>query len=484
MSAHVREQAGRGRYDAVVVGAGPNGLSAAITLAQAGRSVLVVEANTTVGGGARSAEITLPGFVHDLGSAIHPLAVSSPVFSQLPLHEHGLEWVHPDAPLAHPLDGATVALLERSVRDTASTLGGDEGAYERLMAPVVASWSDVAPVVQGPLRPPRHPFAAARFGVLALRPATMLARQVFKGERAQALFAGNGAHSLLPLEALATSGFGLTLSALAHVVGWPFPRGGAQKISDALASCLRELGGEIVVGVRVERLEDLPTSRVVLCDLGPKGLLQVAGHLMPSSFRRTLERYRYGPGAFKLDWALDGPIPWAAPECARAGTVHVGGTLEEIAAGERQVARGGHPERPFVLLAQQSLFDPSRAPAGKHTAWAYCHVPNGSTVDMTETIERQVERYAPGFRDRIIGRAVSSPADLERMNANLVGGDVNGGLQDVRQLFARPWLRHVPYKTPVPGLYICSASTPPGGGVHGICGSFAARTALRYSFGD
>lgn len=481
---NIRALAERRSYDAVVVGAGPNGLSAAITLAQAGRSVLVVEANETVGGAARSAELTLPGFVHDLGSAIHPLAAASPFFRDLQLQQHGLEWVHPDAPLAHPLDNGTAVLLERSVQTTAHALDVDRHAYLRLMEPVVESWQAIAPVVQGPLRPPRHPLAAARFGALAARPATMLARQVFEGERARALFAGNAAHSLLSLDAPITSGFGLTLGVLGHVVGWPFPRGGAQQIADALAVCLRGLGGEIITGSRAGRLEDLPPSRAVLCDLGPKGLLQIAGHLLPSRFKRTLERYRYGPGAFKLDWALDGPIPWKAWECRRAGTVHLGGALDEIADGEREVARGGHPERPFVLLAQQSLFDSSRAPDGRHTAWAYCHVPNSSTVDMTARVERQVERFAPGFRDRVLGRAVSTPADLEQMNANLVGGDVNGGMQDLIQLFARPRLRHVPYKTPVPGLYICSASTPPGGGVHGLCGYFAAKAALRYSFGE
>jgi len=482
VSTAIREMTSRPCYDAVVVGAGPNGLSAAITLAQAGRSVLVVEAEESVGGGARSGELTLPGYVHDLGSAIHPLGAASPFFNSLSLAEHGLEWVHPDAPLAHPLDGGIAAVLERSVDETGYTLGPDAAAYRRLLGPLVAAWDDIAPVLQGPLGVPRHPIALARFGVLALRPATMLARSVFDGERARALLAGNGAHSLLALEQPITGAFALTLAALGHVVGWPFPRGGAQKIADALAWRLGELGGEIVTGARVSSLDELPPSRVILCDLTPNGLLKVAGSRIPPGFRRKMEGYRWGLGAFKVDWALDGPIPWSASDCLRAGTVHVGGTMEEIALGERTTWNGGHAERPFVLLAQQTLFDATRAPEGKHTAWAYCHVPNGSTFDMTERIEAQVERFAPGFRDRILARSISPPVELERQNANLVGGDVNGGIQDIRQLFTRPRAHHVPYATPVPGLYLCSSSTPPGGGVHGMCGYFAARAALRYSF--
>ncbi|MDQ3327070.1 MAG: NAD(P)/FAD-dependent oxidoreductase [Chloroflexota bacterium] len=482
LSAAIREMTSQPRYDAVVVGAGPNGLSAAITLAQAGRSVVLVEAEETVGGGARSGELTLPGYVHDLGSAIHPLGAASPFFNSLPLARHGLEWIHPDAPVAHPLDGTVAAILERSIEETGRTLGPDSAAYRRLMEPLVEGWEDIAPVLQGPLAPPHHPITLARFGVLAIRPATMLARSVFQGARARAFLAGNGAHSLLALEQPITGAFALTLATLGHVIGWPFPRGGAQKIADALASYLTDLGGEIVTGARVTSLDALPPSRVVICDLTPRGLLEVAGSRMPTAFRRKMEGYRWGFGAFKLDWALDGPIPWSASECLRAGTVHVGGSLEEIALSERTTWHGGHSERPFVLLAQQTLFDASRAPKGKHTAWAYCHVPNGSTFDMTERIEAQVERFAPGFRHRILARCVTPPAALERQNANLIGGDVNGGIQDIRQLFTRPRAHHVPYATPVPGLYLCSSSTPPGGGVHGMCGHFAARAALRYSF--
>ena len=482
MNSSIREVTRQSRYDAVVVGAGPNGLSAAITLAQAGRSVVLFEAEDTVGGGARSGELTLPGYIHDLGSAIHPLGAASPFFNSLPLARHGLEWIQPDTPLAHPLDGGSAAVIERTIEETGRTLEPDADSYRRLLVPLIERWGEISPALQGPLALPRHPFALARFGALAIRPATMLARSVFEGEKARALLAGNGAHSLLALEQPITGAFALTLALLGHVVGWPYPRGGAQKIADALAAHLIELGGEIVTGTRVTSLDDLPLSRVVLCDLTPRGLLELAGSRMPSAFRRKMTGYRWGFGAFKLDWALDGPIPWSAPECLRAGTIHVGGSLEEIARSERIAWQGGHSERPFVLLAQQTLFDSSRAPYGKHTAWAYCHVPNGSTFDMTERIEAQVERFAPGFRDRILARCVSPPAALERQNANLVGGDVNGGIQDIRQLFTRPRAYHVPYATPVPGLYICSSSTPPGGGVHGMCGHFAARAALRYSF--
>ncbi|MDP9379212.1 MAG: NAD(P)/FAD-dependent oxidoreductase [Chloroflexota bacterium] len=483
MSTQIRERAGRGSYDAVVVGAGPNGLTAALRLAQADLSVLVLEANESIGGGARSSELTLPGFVHDLGSAIHPLAAASPFFSTLPLREHGLEWVHPPAPLVHPLDGGTAAVMERSVEATSELLGGRDGeTYHRLFGVLTEQWEKLAPTLLGPPRPTPHLLALARFGVLAIRPATMLARGLFQGEAARALFAGNAAHSVLPIEQPITSAFGLLLAMAGHTVGWPLARGGSQRVADALAGYLRFLGGEILTHARVEALRDLPPSRVVLCDMTPQQLVRMAADMLPAGYRRKLERYRYGPGAFKLDWALGGPIPWQAQECVRAGTVHLGGTLEEIAASERAMARGEHSERPFVLLAQQSLFDPTRAPEGRQTAWAYCHVPNGSTFDMTERIEAQVERFAPGFRERILARCVTPPAGLERQNANLIGGDIGGGAQDFWQFFARPRAHHVPYATPVPGLYLCSSSTPPGGGVHGMCGYHAAHAALRYSF--
>ena len=469
------------RYDAVVVGSGPNGLAAALTLAQAGRSVLVLEAEDTIGGGVRSAELTLPGFVHDLGSAIHPLTAGSPFLRTLPLAAHGLSWIYPPAALAHPLDDGTAVLVEGTVAQTAAGLGPDAAAYRRLFGPLTADWGRIEYNALAPPRLPRHPLALARFGLPALLPARALARAAFRGERARALFAGMAAHSFLSLDSPLSAAFGLVLGTLAHAVGWPMPRGGAQSIADALADHLRSLGGEIRVGERVTALDAVPPCRDVLLDLTPRQVLAIAGHRLPEGYRRRLSAYRYGPAAFKIDYALDGPIPWRAAACLRAGTVHLGGTLDEIAASEAAVARGAVPERPYVLVAQHSLFDPSRAPEGKHTAWAYCHVPNGSTADMTARIEAQIERFAPGFADRILARSVHSPAALERQNANLVGGDINGGLQDWRQLFTRPVARLDPYSTPAAGLYICSSSTPPGGGVHGMCGHFAARSALRRS---
>jgi phytoene dehydrogenase-like protein len=466
-------------YDAIIIGSGPNGLAAAITLARAGRSVLVLEANDTIGGGARSAELTLPGFVHDICSAVHPLGIGSPFFRTLPLAQYGLEWIQPPTPLAHPFDDGTVAVLERSVAVTASGLGNDARAYRKLMEPLVSDWDKLADAILGPLRLPRHPLAFARFGLNALRSARDLVEHLFKGEHARALFAGISAHSTLPLERSPSAAFGLVLGILGHAVGWPVPRGGSQQIANALAACLRAAGGEIRTGTPVASLDALPSARAILCDITPRQLLHIAGHRLPSGYRRQLERYRYGPGVFKVDFALDGPIPWRATACAHAGTVHLGGTLAEIAAAERAVWQGEHPEYPFVLVAQPSRFDSTRAPAGKHTAWAYCHVPQGSTVDMTERIIAQVERFAPGFRDRILAYHTLSPADLERHNANYIGGDINGGVQDLRQLFTRPVPRLVPYATPVRGLYICSSSTPPGGGVHGMCGYFAAQAALR-----
>ena len=470
----------RGAYDAVVVGAGPNGLAAAVELARAGRSVAVLEAEETVGGGTRSAELTLPGFVHDLGSAIHPLGYASPFFRTLPLEEHGLEWVHPPAPLAHPFDDGSAAVLERSVEATAAALGPDARAYERLMRGVVEDADRLAAYFVGSPRMIHHPLSLASSGLRATRSARGLAENLFAGAKARGLFAGNAAHSFLPLEKPPSALFGLVLGTLGHAFGWPFPKGGSQRIADALVSYLLTLGGEVYTGVRVESVDDVPRTRAVLFDVTPRQLFDIAGEHFTERYQNALKAYRYGPGVFKVDYALSGPIPWKAQECLRAGTVHLGGTLDEISAGESAVWRDEHPERPFVLLAQQSLFDQTRAPEGKHTVWAYCHVPNGSTFDMTERIEGQIERFAPGFRERILAKNTMGPADLERANANLVGGDINGGVMDIRQLLARPMPRPNPYSTPAKGLYICSSSTPPGGGVHGMCGYLAARAAMRY----
>jgi phytoene dehydrogenase-like protein len=466
-------------WDAIVVGSGPNGLAAAIALAQAGRSVLVLEAAATIGGGTRSAELTLPGFRHDLCSAIHPLALASPFLRALPLREHGLEFVHPEIPVAHPLDDGTAVALHRSVDETAEGLGSDARAYRALMQPLADEWEALVGDVLGPLRLPRHPVAGARFARAGLRSATGLARARFAGARASALFAGSAAHSMRPLESRTTAGFGLMLMLLGHGVGWPAAAGGSQAIADAMAALLRSLGGEIRSGREVRSLSDLRGARAVLFDLTPRQLLAIASEELPARYRGALSRYRYGPGTFKLDYALDGPVPWTAPECRRAGTVHLGGSLEEIAQAEADVARGRHAARPYVLVAQQSLFDVSRAPSGTHTLWAYCHVPNGSTVDAREAIEAQIERFAPGFRDLIRARSVMGPAEIQAYNANYVGGDINGGAADLRQLWARPAARRVPYATPNPRLFICSSSTPPGGGVHAMCGWHAARAALR-----
>lgn len=468
--------------DAVVVGSGPNGLAAAITLASAGASVIVLEAADTVGGGARTAEVTLPGFRHDICSTIHPLAVASPFFRSLRLAAHGLELVQPEFPFAHPLPDGSAAVLRRSVADTAQSLGPDASSYRRLMEPLSEQVEDLADQFLGPLRLPRHPLLMSRFGLSAVGSVAGLAARRFSGPKARALLAGTAAHGMLPLTSPATSGLALMFGAMAHGVGWPAARGGSAAIIDALVACLRSFGGTIETGRRVTSLHDLPEARAVLLDTTPRGLVDIVGPRLPRRYRRRLGRFRYGPGVFKIDYALDGPIPWKAGECARAGTVHVGGRFEEIARSEQEVSDGRHPEHPYLLVAQASSFDASRAPAGKHTGWVYCHVPHGSTVDMTDRIEGQLERFAPGFKDRILERRTMNTAQLEQYNANYIGGDINGGRQDIRQLFTRPVVSLNPYATRVDGLYLCSSSTPPGGGVHGMCGVFAARAALRRSF--
>ncbi|MGH9710446.1 MAG: phytoene desaturase family protein [Candidatus Acidiferrales bacterium] len=467
-------------YDVVVIGSGPNGLAAAVALAQTGKSVAIYEAEPTVGGGARSAELTLPGFVHDACSAVHPMALSSPFFRVLPLDRFGLRWIQPDAPLAHPFDDGTAALLMRSMDESAGQFGEDTDAIRSLINPLVKSWDRLSEAILAPPRIPRHPLALAHCGLCALRSATNLARSKFKTGRARAVFAGMAAHSMLPLEKVLSGAFGLLMWTTCHSVGWPFAAGGSQVLSNALADFLRSLGGEIFTDHRVNGLAELPSAHAMLCDITPRQFLQIAGGKISDRERRTFEGYRYGPGVFKVDWALDGPVPWNAPECARAGTVHIGGTLEEIAESERAPMQGKIVERPFVLFAQPSLFDSSRAPAGKHTAWAYCHVPNGSGVDMLERIENQVERFASGFRKRILARSVMAPAEMEAHNANLIGGDIGGGSAEMSQFFLRPSAKL--YSTSLPGVFLCSSSTPPGPGVHGMCGYFAAQRALKQCF--
>jgi len=465
-----------------VVGSGPNGLAAAIVLLQAGVQVEVHEAADAVGGGLRSEELTLPGFVHDVCATVLPLAAGSPFFRTLGLDVH---WVQPAAPAAHPLDDGTAVLLERGVEETAEGLGRDGAAYRSLVEPLVEAWEEVAPVVLGRLPPPpRRALRALRVtGVGALArgvraaagDARSVAQSLFGTERARAWFAGHCAHAILPLERRPSAGFGLALAVLGHAVGWPVARGGSASFAEALFERVRGLGGTIVTGSRVD---ELPRDRLVLADVVPRELSRLGGGRFPDRYERRLRSYRHGPGAFKLDWALDGPIPWRAEECRRAGTVHLGGTLDEISQSEWGAWSGRVVERPFVLLVQQTTFDPSRAPAGKHVAWAYCHVPNGSDVDMTERIEAQVERFAPGFRELILARSTLGPRELEAHNRNLVGGDLNGGATDLGQVLRRPALRLAPWETPLEGVYLCSASTPPGGGVHGMCGFWAARAAL------
>lgn len=472
-----------GGPEAVVVGAGPNGLAAAIVLARAGVCVKVYEAEDAAGGGTRSAELTLPGFVHDPCSAIHPTAIASPFFQSLDLAARGLEWVFPPAAVAHPLGGERVALLDGSWERTAESLGRDADAWRRLYAPLASDVERLVPSLLGPIiRFPRHPLALARFGLPAMLPVSTLARLRFRDAPARALLGGIGAHSMLALTAPFSGAFALALGLFAHAYGWPMARGGSGAIADALVAELRALGGEVVTSRRIERLDEFQPARAVLFDLTPRQIVAIAGDRLDGRTRRRLEQFRHGPGVFKIDWALDGPIPWSAPDTRRAGTVHLGGLLPELVESEAAVGRGRHADRPFVLLAQQTLFDPSRAPAGKHTAWAYCHVPSGSAVDMTRQIEDQVERFAPGFRDLILARATRTAAEMEAYDANYVGGDINGGLQDWRQLLFRPIPSLDPYYLG-DGLYVCSSSAPPGGGVHGMCGWHAARSALRREFG-
>ena len=461
----------------MVVGSGPNGLAAAIALAQTGRRVRVYEAAPEIGGSARTAALTEPGFLHDVCSAVFPLAVASPFFETLPLAQYGLDWVHSPALVAHPFDDGSAVVLERSVEATARELGPDGPAYEHLLGAFVREWDRLKTTVLAPLDVFAHPWTLLRFGRFALRSAQGLALSVFRGERARALFAGLAAHSALPLDRPVSAGYGLVLAIAGHAGGWPIAKGGSRALPLALVSHLESLGGDVIAGQPVQTLEELPRAPVVLCDTSPRGLVRIAGHRLPSRYRRRLSAFRYGPAAYKLDYALSAPVPWKAGACRRAATVHLGGTFAAIAASEREPIRGRCAERPFVLLVQPSVFDASRAPPGKHTVWAYCHVPNGSATPMWERIEQQIERFAPGFRDCIIARSIKPPAALEGWNPNLVGGDINGGLQGLSQVWARP--TRSTYRTPARGLYLCSSSTPPGGGVHGMCGYFAARRAIQ-----
>lgn len=452
-------------------------MAAAIRMAQAGKSVLLLEGSDTPGGGVRSAALTLPGFIHDICSSVYPLSVCSPFFRTLSLEQHGVQWIFPQVGMAHPFDDGSAAALYTSAEETAATLGGDGKNYLRMVEGLLPRWKDLLEDALAPLRLPRHPFLFARFGMQAIRSAKGFAGARFHTDHARTFFAGMAAHSLLPLEFLSTAGVGIMLAILGHAVGWPIARGGAQELTNALLSIFRSLGGKIVTGCWVESLEQLPPAPTVLLDVTPRQLLKIAGNRLPQWYRRKLERYRYGMGVFKMDWALHQPIPWRAEQCRQAGTIHLGGTFQEICESESGSWRGQAASRPFVLLAQPSLFDPERAPEGKHTAWAYCHVPHGYRVDMTEAIESQIERFAPGFRDCTAARSVMSPQDLERHNPNLVGGDIGGGAAMVSQIFLRPTASL--YRTPVKGVYLCSSSTPPIPGVHGMCGYFAAEAALK-----
>lgn len=468
------------RYDAIVVGAGPNGLAAAVKLAQAGRKVLVLEAKETIGGGARTLEVTLPGFRHDICSAFHPLGVASPFFRSLPLDQFGLEWIEPPAALAHPFDDGDAVILERSLAASAACMGEDAAAYQRLMQPLAAHWQELLEDILGPFPfPPRHPLLLARFGVNAIRSARGLAFSRFRGEKARAVFAGMAAHVMLPLDAPTMAAYGLVLGMLVHAVGWPIPKRGSQAIVDALAGYLISLGGEIHTSSPVASLDQLPPAQQIFLDVTPRQVLEIAGDRLPPGYRRQLAAYRYGAGAFKVDFALAQPIPWRNPHVASVGTVHLGGTYAEIENAEAGIWCGIHPQRPFTLIGQQSLFDTTRAPQGKHTAWAYCHVPHASQVEMTEQVIAQIERFAPGFRDCILAYSARTALDLQAYNPNYIGGDINGGVQDWRQLFTRPTPRWNPYSTPLQGVYLCSSATPPGGGVHGMGGFHAAQSALR-----
>lgn len=465
-------------YDAVIIGSGPNGLAAAIRLAESGASVLVLEARDTIGGGMRTAELTLPGFHHDVCSAAHPMGILSPYFRTLPLEKYGLEWVQGGASAAHPMDDGPAVILRKPLDDIVAELGSDGAAYRNLVEPFLNQPHEFLKDALAPLQIPSHPFQMLRFGLLGVRSATGLGSR-FESERARALLAGCAAHSVLPLNSPMTAALGLMFLITAHVETWPVARGGSQSIAKALAAHFESLGGEIRTGTHVRTLSELPPAKAYLFDTSPQQLVQIANSVLPAGYVSRMRDYRYGPGTFKVDFALDGPVPWKDPRCLEASTVHVGGTMAEINASESIVHRGEHAERPFVLMVQQSDLDTTRAPEGRRTGYAYCHVPHGSDVDQTETIIRQIERFAPGFRDQILAMKSTSPSEFEAHNPNYVGGAVTGGVADIRQLFTRPVARLNPYTTPNPQIFICSASSPPGGGVHGMCGFYAAEAALK-----
>lgn len=469
-------------YDAIIIGSGPNGLAAGIRLALEGLSVKIFEASDTIGGGMRTAELIKPGYYHDICSAIHPMAVASPFFKKMPLNKYGLDWIHPTRPIAHPLDNESAAVMFNELQETAFHLGDDGDYYQKIIQPIRDNWESLSKDFLGPLKFPDHPFQLAKFGLKGLQPASKF-QSNFKSQRAKALFAGMAAHSILPLDAIATTAIALVFFGTAHTSGWPLPRGGSQSIADAMAKYFESLGGEIETKFHVTSLNVLPESKAILFDLSPQQVSRIVGDRFSSSYKRKLRTFRYGSGVFKADYILNEQVPWKDPECRRAGTVHLGGTFREIAAAEKEVAQGNHPEKPFVLVAQQSLFDKTRTPDDKEILWAYCHVPNGSTFNMTTAIENQIERFAPGFKEIIEEKFTLNTNDFQEYNANYIGGDINGGRQDIRQLFSRPVNLINPYATPADGIYFCSASTPPGGGVHGMCGYHAASLALKKEFG-
>lgn len=470
-------------FDAFVIGSGPNGLSAAIALAQQGLKVKVFEAKDSVGGGTRTLELTEPGFKHDICSAVHPTAVGSPFFSTLPLDKYGLEWIHPEFPIAHPLENSDAVITERSFENTLERFGSDSKNYRKLFKEFIDSWEFLSKDLFGSLRIPRHPLAMMRFGWYGMFSSNLLSNSFFNQERSKAYFSGLAAHSILPLENTFTASFGLILGTTVHSVGWPIAKGGSHSITKALAKHFESLDGEIELNSRIESLDEFPSDKPILFDLTPRQVITIADDRISTKLKNKLLNFNYGPGAYKIDFALSEPVPWLNEECKRAGTLHLGGTMEEISYSEKQVWEGIHPDKPYVLVSQPSVFDKSRAPENKHVLWSYCHVPNGSTENMKEQIIDQIERYAPGFRDIIISSSTMTAVDFEKYNPNYIGGDINGGAQNLKQLFGRPLLKWDPYKLPVDHLYICSSSTPPGGGVHGMCGFNAATSVLKNEFG-